>query len=84
MIVDKRRIREKTRERFDNEVRETVLARRVGFVPPDISISHFDSLTSEGLQAADFVVGAVFRSLERGDNSYLEIINPKVIFSAVK
>ena len=84
IVVDKRRIREKARTEFDNTVREAALARHVGFSIPGISISHFDSMTSEGLQAADFVAGAVFRSLERGDDSYLEIINPKVIFSAVK
>lgn len=83
IIVDKRRIRDKIRQRFDNEVKKTAVARHLGFVPPDISISHFDSLTSEGLQAADFVAGAVFRSLERGDDSCLEIVRPKVMFSEI-
>jgi len=84
IVVDKRRVREKTREGFDNEVRSAVMARHLGFFPPEVSISHFDSQTSEGLQAADFVAGAVYRSLERLDDTYLDVIRPKVVFSDVR
>lgn len=79
VIVDRRQVKEKVRRDFDNMVRDACLAHHVGHIPPDVHISHFDSQTSEGLQAADFVAGAVYRSLERGDGSFLAIIKNNVV-----
>ena len=50
-----------------------------GYFPPSVKVSLVDSLTSEGLQVADYVAGAVFHSVERGDPSYLEIITEIVL-----
>lgn len=49
-----------------------------GHFPPRVSVSHLDSQRSEGLQVADFVAGSIFRSLERSDNTYRDLVELRV------
>ena len=50
-----------------------------GYFAPVLEISHFHSMVCEGLQVVDFVVGAVFKSLERADGSYLGVIGKNIL-----
>lgn len=47
-------------------------------VPPDTSISRYDSINSRGLQVADFVAGAIRRKHELGDPTYYDIISERI------
>ena len=59
-------------------VDETVI-HHGGYFPPIVTISQIDSMKSEGLQLADFVAGAVFRSVENGDDSYLSLLGETMV-----
>lgn len=48
-------------------------------LPPDIRLSLYDSHNSGGLQAADFVCGAVFQLVERGRTQYYSIVEGKMV-----
>jgi hypothetical protein len=45
-----------------------------------LNIQFMDSMSYPSLQVHDFVVGSIFRSLERNDNTHLDIIKDKVVF----
>jgi hypothetical protein len=61
--------------RLVNEVE----AHHAGHFPPKVKVSLVDSRMSEGLQVADHVAGAVFQSVERGESSYLRMIERTVV-----
>ncbi|MBB2749230.1 UNVERIFIED_ORG: hypothetical protein FHR35_009143 [Microbispora rosea subsp. rosea] len=42
----------------------------------DVVVCHWDSCTSWGLQVADYGLWAVQRKLERGDDSFMEAVQP--------
>lgn len=44
-----------------------------------VRVSKLDSLTSGGLQVADYVAGAIQRRFERGDGLYCQIIEPLIV-----
>ena len=79
VVVDRRRIKEKTRYEFDRRIIAAITGSHAGFFPPSVGVTHMDSQMSEGLQAADFVAGAVFQRLERGRSHYLDIVTPRVV-----
>ena len=79
VIVDKRWTKEKQRNDFDRYVARMVSLHHSGHFAPVLEISHFDSMVSEGLQVVDFVTGAVFKSLERADGSYLGVIGRNIL-----
>lgn len=51
--------------------------------PTHISIKFVDSCLEPAMQVHDFVVGSIFRSLERNDNTHLNIIRDKVVFGKI-
>jgi len=79
VIVDKRWSKETQRADFNRCIERNALVHHSGHFPPAVKVSHFDSMACDGLQVVDFVVGAVFRSLERADGSYLGIISRNVV-----
>ncbi len=54
-----------------------------GHFPPTVRVSLVESGRSEGLQVADYVAGAVFQSVERGDSSYLRMIQSRVVHGGI-
>ncbi len=79
IVLDRRWTKEKRREEFDAHIRGSLSIHHAGHFVPALRISHFDSAGCAGLQAADFVAGAIFRSLERGDESYLRVIESNIV-----
>lgn len=79
VIVDKRWTKEKQRNDFSRHIERMVSLHHSGYFAPALEVSHFDSMVCEGLQVVDFVAGAVFKSLERADGSYLGIIGKKLL-----
>jgi len=78
LIVDRRSSKRTNRETFDHHVENILLSNHAGMFPPECRISHFDSRGNEGLQVHDFVVGAIFQKLERGNDSFLDVIKGKI------
>jgi hypothetical protein len=79
IVMDRRRVRDRARGEFDCRLIGAVMSHHAGFFPPDVKVTHLDSQTSEGLQAADFVAGAMFQNLERENSLYLGILAPRVV-----
>lgn len=79
VVVDKRWTKERLRAELDSCLEDAVESCHSGHFAPSVRVSHLDSMTSAGLQLADFVAGAVFRSIERADESYLGIIRERII-----
>ena len=65
--------------RLSNEV-ET---HHAGHFPPAVKVSLVDSSRSEGLQVVDYVAGAVFQSVERGESRYLRMIERRVVHGEI-
>lgn len=53
--------------------------RSEGKTPPEIRVSKLDSLTSGGLQVADYVAGAIQRRFEREDDQYYRVVEPMIV-----
>ena len=83
VVVDRRRVREKARGEFDRRITEAITRSHRGLFPPGIDVIHLDSQRSAGLQAVDFVAGAVFQSVERRRNGCLDILAPRVVAGRV-
>jgi hypothetical protein len=79
VIVDKRWTKERQRNDFSRYVEKMVSFHHSGYFAPALEISHFDSMACEGLQVVDFVAGAVFKSVERADGSYLGVIGRNIL-----
>lgn len=83
VVVDRRSGKRTNRESFDHHIENIMLSNHAGPFPPEVQISHFDSRGSEGLQVNDFVVGAAFQKVERGNESYYDLIKGKVVSGRV-
>ncbi len=79
VVMDRRWTKEKRRAEFDACVRGSLSVHHGGHFVPALEVSHFDSASCAGLQAVDYVAGAVFRSLEGGDESYLRVIEENIL-----
>ena len=77
--VDRMANRRSIRDKIDSVIEESVLRDHCGNFAPGLVISHFDSTACAGLQIADFVAGAVFHSLERKNDSYLQLIAQTIL-----
>jgi len=74
VVMDKR-VYGKTREEFDNYIKNKIsfmLKRK-----SDIEILHIDSKKEPALQAVDFISGAIHRKFRDGDETYFNIIKSK-------
>jgi hypothetical protein len=81
IIVDRRSNKKSERNIFDARAKSIVDSNHAGYFEPRLRISHFESWKSEGLQVHDFIVGSIFQKIERGNPSYYELIEKKVVFS---
>ena len=79
IVLDKWSSNRTLRRNFEEHLRETVRSHHGGYFAPSTSVSHLDSANSAGIQIADIVAGAVFRSLERADPAYIDIIAQRVV-----
>ncbi|MBN3037200.1 MAG: DUF3800 domain-containing protein [Candidatus Diapherotrites archaeon] len=73
LIVDKRERKRLVRDDFDDYIK------RNNNQCKTITVSHFGSKNSAGLQAVDFLSWAVFRKYESSDGSYYSLIKDKII-----
>jgi hypothetical protein len=80
IIIDKRYSKRSDRDRLELNVMSTLTKNHVGNFSPSVRISQYDSITSRELQVHDFIVGAVFQHLERGVDTYINIIKNKIVF----
>jgi len=79
VVLDKWSNSRSIRRSLDEVVEQTILDHHSGYFAPSITVSHLDSSSSEGIQIADFVAGAVFQSLERSNGTYLDLIAERVV-----
>jgi hypothetical protein len=80
VIIDKRAGGRAERNDFDGYLEGILDNHHQGPFPPSLRLSHFDSCNNAGLRVHDFVVGSIFRYLERKDAQYYEKLKPKVIW----
>lgn len=80
IVLDKRSGRRSLRRHFEEHLLDVVGSYHGGYFAPSTSVSHMDSVNSAGVQVADIVAGAVFRSLEHSDNSYLSLITGNIVY----
>ncbi|MCU0860124.1 MAG: DUF3800 domain-containing protein [Thermoplasmata archaeon] len=79
IVVDRRRVKDKTRAEFDRSVACGMLSNHRGYFEPKIRVVHMDSQRSPGLQAVDFIAGAIFQMVEWNVSSYAEVISPRIV-----
>jgi hypothetical protein len=65
-------------ETLNHYLTKIVESNHSGYFPPSLRISHLDSTKNEGLQVHDFVTGAIFQFVERGNDTYLKKIENKI------
>ncbi len=83
IVLDKRSSGRSLRRHFEEHLLGVVRSNHRGYFAPSTSVSHMDSVNSAGVQVADIVAGAVFRSLERSDNSYLNLITGNIVYGGL-
>lgn len=79
IVLDRRSSNRSIRRDLEAQLARAVVAYHPGHFSPEIRVSHLDSMACEGIQAADFVAGAVFQGLERSNMAYLDRIRLRVI-----
>ena len=79
VILDRRPMKAGPRAALDACLKGAVSNCYVGYVPPIVSVSHFDSARTEGLQVADHVAGALFQSIERGNHGFYHLLEKRII-----
>lgn len=79
IVLDRRSSNRSIRRNLEAQLARAVLAYHPGHFSPEIRESHLDSMACEGIQAADFVAGAVFQGLERSNLTYLDRIRGRVV-----
>jgi hypothetical protein len=83
VVVDRRSVKKVARKVLDGDLTEAVLRHHAGVFPPAVRMSHLDSASSAGLRVVDHVAGAVFQSLERGNHTYLEMIESRTAHGGI-
>jgi hypothetical protein len=68
---------------YEAMVDRIVTAPEIGIPTPNINVKFVDSRSEPAMQVHDFVVGSIFRSLERNENAHLDLIRDKVVFGKV-
>jgi hypothetical protein len=79
VILDKRQRKRTVKNDFNRHIESKADECHTGYFSPILKISHFDSTSCEGLQVHDFVVGAIFRNIERDDSRYYDLIKERII-----
>ena len=83
IVVDRRSLTKAVRQSLSERLVWEMKWNHAGHFPPGVTVSHVDSSLSAGLQMADQVAGAVFLNVERGDRSYLSLIEAKIKHGAL-
>jgi hypothetical protein len=83
VILDKWSSNRTVRRHLEEYLGETVRCRHTGYFAPSLEISHLNSADSVGIQVADFVAGAVFQSLERSNQVYIDLIGERIVHGAL-
>lgn len=78
ITVDRFYSKESMRKKFDARVKECISVHR-NLPESAIKVHHPYSMNSECLQVQDFVVGAIFQMLERGNEGYYRLIDKKIV-----
>lgn len=69
--------------RFHRSIQGSLGRGIVRIEAPIVKITLSDSMSEPALQVQDFVVGSIFRSLERNDDTHLDIIKDKIVFGRI-
>lgn len=69
--------------RFHRSIQGSLGIGIVHIEAPTVKITLSDSMSEPALQVQDFIVGSIFRSLERNDNTHLDIIKDRVVFGKI-
>ena len=83
LVVDRLSPRPNVNRSLAMRLVKEVETHHAGHFPPTVNVSLLDSSRSEGLQVADYVAGAVFQSVERGESSYLRMIERRVVHGEI-
>lgn len=79
IIVDRYCPKKRDRDMFESHILTVISKDHAGNFLPKVLISQYDSAVSSELQAHDFVVGAIFQSLERDVDTYIKVIESRII-----
>lgn len=79
VVIDKRYSKRGERDRSDQHLRSVIAENHAGNFIPMVRISQCDPFMSSELQVHDFIVGAIFQHLERKDDTYIRIIESKIV-----
>jgi len=79
IVLDKCSSNRTMRATLGWHLREIASFNHTGYFAPSVVVSHLDSANSSGIQVADIVAGAVYRSLERSDSAYLDLISDNIV-----
>ncbi len=79
IILDKWSSNRSVRADLGRHLKDVATTCHGGHFAPSVTISYLDSVNSAGIQLADVVAGAVFRSLEHSDNSYLNHVKNMIV-----
>lgn len=81
ILIDARKLKKSQINRIDASVGKVLEQHHRGYFAPALRIRHMKSEKCEGLQVHDFVTGAIFQELERGNGSYSDIIGACIVSS---
>jgi hypothetical protein len=84
IVIDRRHIKKVARKAVDDAIEEAVSKHHAGIFAPSVRTSHLDSSSSPGLRIVDHIAGAVFQSVERGDHTYLRLIEAKISHGGIR
>jgi len=79
IVLDKWSSNRSVRTDLGRHLKDIATSCHGGHFAPSATISYLDSVNSAGIQLADVVAGAVFRSLEHSDNSYLNHVKNMIV-----
>jgi len=81
VLIDARKLKKNQIKEIDASVAKLLEQHHRGYFAPALRIRHMNSEKCEGLQVHDFVTGAVFQELERGNGSYSDMIKSHIVSS---
>lgn len=79
IMIDKRYPKRRGRDKLDQQIMSALRNSHAGYFFPEVRISQYDSYACSALQVHDFVVGAIYQHLERGVDTYISIIQSKIV-----
>ena len=83
LVADCRRSKAYLRDEFEKEVRSALDSHHSGPFAPSLRIRHLDSRNCLELQAVDFVAGAVFQSVERKNDAFVDLLRQRIVSGSI-